>query len=353
MARRTPHDTEPVAWTATAWPTHDDWGEGLEAGRAEVAALAGALAGGGAGPTVGSKGPERAADPARARVLVPPRDEATGDAAAERLADAATADPATYADIWLRDTGPVFTLDENGPIAVAFAFNGWGGRFFMPEDQEVAAQIAERAGVRLERVDLVTEGGAIEVDGAGTAIITRASVLNRNRNPNLDAGDVERTFHDALGVERVIWLEEGLAHDHTDGHVDTLARFAAPGLVVCQAPAGPDDPNAAVLDDVARTLDRARDASDARLDVARIPSPGRVVGRDGVLRPASHMNYVHAAGQVITPLYDTPTAADALAGLREVFPDRPVVGLSARALVEEGGAFHCATVAAPHPDQRA
>lgn len=278
-------------------------------------------------------------------------DGAEGAAAAVSetgVPDAARAVPASYGDIWLRDTGPMFVAASDGPRAVAFRFNGWGGRYVYRDDAGVAERLARLADAPLDRLPLVGEPGAVEFDGEDTAIASRRCLLNKNRNPDLNARDVERLLRAALGVERVIWIEESLAGDHTDGHTDTLVRFARPGLVVTEAPAGARDPNSAARDHVARALDRARDAQGRRLDVARIAGAPVLTDAKGWPLPATHLNYVFAPKRLIAPLYSDPRAsAQALAGLADIFPDRDIVGLSAQAVLTGGGAFHCCTCAAP------
>ena len=199
---------------------------------------------------------------------------------------------APIGDIWLRDTGPIFVRDTSGsPVASAFTFNGWGGKYELPEDDRIAEIVAAKAGVRLRRFsDFIGEGGAIEADGEGTVITTRQCLLNRNRNPRMSEKDVEAVLKAAVGAQKVIWLDEGLTGDHTDGHVDNLARFVAPGKVVCMRPYGDDDPNAAVLAAIRASLARATDASGRRLEVIEIPSPGLALLDDEPV-PASHMNF--------------------------------------------------------------
>ncbi len=368
MTRRTPHETEPKHQRFLAWPHHADWRDDLDAARRETRALAAALApdpvqllalprlADGADAELRALDADPAADPDPA-VL---RDAEIAEAHAPDAArDHVVVREAQLGDVWLRDTGPVFTLAPDGPVAVSFAFNGWGGKYVYPGDEDVARQIAGLADIRLETSPLVTEGGALEFDGAGTAIVTRDSILNANRNPSWTAGDVERELSERLGVARVIWLEQGLLNDHTDGHADTIARFVRPGLVACMAPSGRDDPNARVLDEIARTLDRARDADGRRVDVARIPSPGLVRDADGRPAPASHLNWVFSSQRLVLPTYgpagDGGDAGDG--GVRDqvaaLFPDREVVAASARAFVAGGGAFHCASVESPHPGARA
>ncbi len=328
---RVPHETEPVAALWSAWPHHADWGDALGAARGETAALMAACADAGA----------------PARLLARTEDS---DDVADVLGDRVAIDQLIFGDTWLRDTGPVWAIDADGPVAVRFRFNGWGGKYIYPGDAHVAPGLAGVMDAPLREADLVAEGGGLEHDGQGTLITTRQNLLNRNRNPGLAAADVERTLAHALGAERVIWLDEGLVNDHTDGHVDNLVRFARPGLVVCQAPAGPDDPNAAVLDQIARVLDRAVDAQGRRFDVARVASPGFVADRDGRPLPASHMNFVFAGDAVLVPTYGAPTTERAVAALQDLFPDCKVAGLSGRGLLAEGGAFHCVTNAAPGPE---
>ncbi len=151
----------------------------------------------------------------------------------------------------------------------------------------------------------------------------------------------------ALGAKKVIWLGEGLLNDHTDGHIDNIARYVAPGHVVCQAPFGADDPNAAALDAIAAALSVAVDAAGRRLKVTRIPSPGLVEDEDGDAVPASHMNFIIGTRTVVVPTYGGASADDAVAALRPLFPGRTVVGLPSNAILEGGGSFHCITQQEP------
>jgi agmatine deiminase len=142
-------------------------------------------------------------------------------------------------------------------------------------------------------------------------------------------------------VRKVIWLGQGLMNDHTDGHVDNLARFVAPGVVACPVAFGLDDPNATAYDAAARDLAAASDARGERLRVIRVPSPGRLVGDDHRVMPASHMNFLIANQAVIVPVYGDPAGAWAVEALEAAFPTRRVIGLPAHALLTGGGSFHC------------
>jgi agmatine deiminase len=254
--------------------------------------------------------------------------------------------PAPYGDIWLRDTGPIFARTERGPMALRFNNNGWGGKFDLPADHTVGDDISRLAGTPIRRFDFVLEGGAVEPDGEGTILATRQTLLNANRNGWSEA-EAEAALRNAFGARKVIWLDCGLVNDHTDGHIDCIARFVAPGRVVCQSPAGDNDPNAEILEEIARRLRSATDASGRKLDVIRIPSPGLLPGDQGQAVPASHVNFVIANGVVVVPVYGTPSAERAVEALQAVFPTRNVIGVDSRALLGSGdaggGSFHCIT----------
>ena len=325
----------PAEWSAhralwVGFPSHAElWEDDLGPAQEEVAALAQALAGPGA---------------EQVKVLV--GDEEALEAAAALLGAVAGVEivPGVFGDVWLRDTGPIF----NAPTqAAAFAFNGWGGRYLLEGDDKVADQIAAASDATLTLYDFVLEGGALDHDGQGTVLTTRQCLLNPNRNRGWREGDAERALADALGARKVIWLDQGLMNDHTDGHVDNLARFVAPGVVACPVAFGPDDPNAAAYDAAARALAESTVINGEPLKVVRVPSPGRIKGDDHRVTPASHMNFVIANGAVIVPLYEARAGAWAIEALESLFKDRPVIGLPSRALLTGGGSFHCITQQVP------
>jgi agmatine deiminase len=265
--------------------------------------------------------------------------EAAAKAARTLLADVPAVEfvPGHFGDIWLRDTGPIFV----GPSAPAFRFNGWGGKYVLPGDDSVAEQLAAAAAVPLERYDFVLEGGGIDHDGDGAVLTTRECLLNPNRNRDWTQATAEAALREALGARKVIWLDKGLVNDHTDGHVDNLARFVSPGVVAIPLAFDQNYPHAAIYDAAAAVLAGATDASGRTLRVVRIPSPGRVAGDDGLAAPASHMNFIIANRAVIVPTYNDRAAAFALEALKPLFPDRAVIGLPSRALLTGGGSFHC------------
>jgi agmatine deiminase len=315
------------------FPSHAElWEDDLIPAQAEAAALARALAGPGG---------------ERVRLMI------CGDAA-EAAARALLDDVrgveivrGQFGDIWLRDTGPIFGGDSASPTAAAFRFNGWGGKYVLEGDESVADQIAAAAGAPLSVHDLVLEGGALDHDGLGAVLTTRQCLLNPNRNPGWTEVEAEAALAGALGVRKVLWLDEGLVNDHTDGHVDNLARFVAPGVVVCPVGWGRDDPNLEVYDHAAARLAEMTSGRGAPLQVARMASPGLIEDDDGAVVPASHMNFIIANTAVIAPLYNEAAGEAALEVLRGLFPERAVIGLPSRALLTGGGSFHCITQQEP------
>ena len=307
------------------FPSHAElWWEDLDEAQAEVAALARALAGPGG---------------ERVRLMVHGDDALA--TAGRLLGDVAGVEivPGRFGDIWLRDTGPIFLGPDH---AASFRFNGWGGKYVLEGDEEVAAQIAGHAGAGLMPHGFVLEGGAVDHDGAGTILTTRQCLLNANRNSGWDHLAAEAALASALGARKVLWLGEGLINDHTDGHVDNLARFVAPGVVACPEGFGEDDPNTDAYAAAARDLAAMTDADGRPLKVVRIPSPGLVTDEDGQAVAASHMNFLIANDAVIVPLYGHEQAgALALEVIGGLFPGREVIGLSSRAILTGGGSFHC------------
>ena len=320
----------PAEWSPhramwVGWPSHAElWENDLEAAQGEVEALVRALSG-----------------PGRETVrLLVGNDDALADARA-RFAEVEGVEVVfgRFGDIWLRDTGPIF---DAGRRAHGFRFNGWGGKYDLPHDDQVAGQIGDHAGAELERHDFILEGGALDHDGAGTILTTRQCLLNPNRNPGWTAADAEAALSGALGAGRVIWLNDGLLNDHTDGHVDNLARFVAPGVVACPIAFGRNDPNADVYDHAAAVLSGEIDNLGRKLRILRVPSPGFVGDEDERPVPASHMNFLIANGAVIVPTYGDETAARlACEALATVFPDREIIALPSTAILTGGGSFHC------------
>jgi agmatine deiminase len=337
---RQPAEWDPHEACWLAWPSHEDlWGDDLSGVREAFVEMARAIAD--ADPATGVPRGEAL------EILVP-------DAVNALLAkNAMKGLPCRFhripfGDIWLRDTAPIFLTGKNGETAtVSFGFNGWGGKYVLPHDEEVSARIAEARGGPAFRFPWVLEGGSVEVDGEGTCLTSRQCLLNPNRNPGVRVDAIEVGLREALGVTSVLWLQDGLLNDHTDGHVDTIARFVAPGVVVCMRPSGSFDPNAKTLLEIERDLCSFWDARGRRLRVVTIPSPGRVVDEEGQVMPASYVNFYIGNRAVVMPAYGSPYDEEARAAVAKLFPGRRTVSVSAKRLLTGGGAFHCITQQQP------
>ena len=258
---------------------------------------------------------------------------------ARRLAPFAEVLVEPFGDIWLRDTGPIILGVGAERRAIGFQFNGWGGKYELPGDEDIGERLARRARLPFSRSDWILEGGAIDGDGSGTIVTTEQCLLNPNRN-TLTREETEELLRRDLGISRVVWLGSGLLNDHTDGHVDNVARFVAPGRVAIPTPAG-DDPNEAVYAEAARRL------ADAALDVAILPSPGRITDEDGDVIPASYMNFYIGNAVVVVPQYGAPTDQAAVDAVQALFPDRRAIGLRADHILTGGGSFHCISQQVP------
>ena len=324
MPSRQPPEWAPHRFVWIGFPSHADlWEDDLEPARAEVAAFARAVHADGAGEDVRLV----AADPASAR-------------AAAELAPFATIVQEPFGDIWLRDTGPIILKGGGSRSAASFRFNGWGGKYDLEGDDTVGLRLAETLGCDARRHDWILEGGAIDVDGTGLLVTTEQCLLNPNRNPCLGKAEVEARLRADLGVDRVLWLGDGLLNDHTDGHVDNLARFVGENRLAIPVAAGNDDPNAAVYADA-----RAR-AEAFGVEVVPIPSPGRVE-RVGEIIPASYMNFYIGNAAVVVPVYGARNDEATVKAVGALFPGREAVGLRADHILTGGGSFHCISQQVP------
>ena len=344
--RRQPAEWLPHAAVWIGWPSAADlWEDNLAPAQAEVSEFVGAICfpdpGDEAGERMRGEKVELLVRGADARIAAEAMRLGLPDPSMVRLHEA------PIGDVWLRDTGPIFVDDGSAEVnASAFRFNGWGEKYLLDSDAEIAGLIAEKARARLRRFDAFTgEGGALEVDGEGTCITTRQCLLNKNRNPSMSETDVEGVLKEAIGAERVIWIDEGMIGDHTDGHVDNIVRFIAPGVVVCMRPTGKHDPNAKIYAAIKKTLEAAKDAAGRSLEIVEIPSPGKAI-MDGRVVPASHMNFYIANQSLVMPSYGGLTGEDETAleclEILEAHVDRPhFYAIDSSHLLSGGGSFHC------------
>lgn len=259
-------------------------------------------------------------------------------------------------DAWIRDHGPTFLVGGRGAgsgaaasglAAIDWGYNAWGGKYPpWDRDDQVPARIAARLGIPCFTPGMILEGGSIDGDGEGTLLTTEACLLNANRNPGLGRTEIEERLRENLGVSHVLWLGDGIAGDDTDGHVDDLTRFVAPGVVVTAVEDDPADENYAVLQDNLARLRGMLDARGRRLEVVTLPMP-RPVYHEGQRLPASYANFYIGNAAVLVPVFDGPADERALGILGRLFPDRRVVGIRAQDLVWGLGAFHCLTQQQP------
>ncbi|RPF71457.1 agmatine deiminase family protein [Aurantiacibacter spongiae] len=323
MTRRMPAEWAEQDWIWIGFPAHADlWEDNLVPAQEQIAAFANAVAE--TGQSV--------------RLVV--RDAATEMRARDLVSGAVSFERHPYGDIWLRDTGPVTVLTGSGCLAQRFGFNGWGEKFVMEGDRDTGAALAASAGLDHPKADWILEGGAIETDGTGLAVTTGQCLLNPNRNPSLSKEEIGARLERDLGFGRILWLGNGLAGDHTDGHVDNLARFVSEGVLAVPRATASDDPNRAVYDDA-----RAR-AQAFGLTVRDVPSPGWM-GEGDEVEPASYMNFAVTNDLVVVPTYGSAHDDEAVATIGDLFPGRAAIGLRADAVLTGGGSFHCASCHVP------
>ena len=348
---RMPAEFEPHAGCWMAWPERsDNWRLGAKPAQRAFAEVAAAIA---------AAEPLTMAVSARqfehCRASLPP---------AVRVVEISTD------DAWMRDIGPTFLLGDGGELrGVDWHFNAWGGLdgglyFPWDRDERVARKVLEVERAARYRAPIVLEGGSIHVDGEGTVLSTEECLLNRNRNPGLSRTEIERVLCEHLGAERVLWLERGTCNDETDGHVDNIACFVRPGVVLLSWSDDASDPQHEISLDALRRLERASDARGRSLEVVRIPAPGplhvsaeeaagvdAVEGtlprRAGERLAGSYVNFYPANGRIVYPLLDARHDEQAGAVLAECFPGREVIGVPAREILLGGGNIHCITQQVP------
>jgi len=326
-----PAEWEPHSRCWMAWPCRDEaWGEHMDAARTAYADVARAIA-----------------DFEPVTMVCNPSDVAE---ASLTLGNGTPIDVVSMEidDSWLRDSGPTFLLDRNGHLAGAhWRFNAWGQKYQpYSRDAVVAKRILKHVGARRFRAPFVLEGGAIHVDGEGTVLTTEQCLLNPNRNPDVTKAEVEQNLRDWLGVSTVIWLPEGLEDDETDGHVDEIACFVRPGVVLALSTDDKSDGNFDVLQTNLDILRSARDAKGRPLQVIEVPQPARQEHK-GKRLSLSYINFYIANGGVVMPAFDVAEDERAFRIIRDAFPNHRVVQVHARDIFLGGGGIHCITQQQP------
>jgi agmatine deiminase len=316
----------------SAWPASKQaWGDHLERAQREFVAFCNVLL--------------EHEDAERLELLVPDAEgEATARAALHAHGSRVRYRRLPYGDVWLRDTAPWFVCGKGALGCVRFGFNGWGAKYSYPGDAELGARLCEERGLACFAFDTILEGGALELDGEGTCLTTESCVLNQNRGDRLEHCAIEALLRDALAVDKVLWLRAGLAGDHTDGHIDNLARFVAPGVVMHMRALSSDDPNRETLATIEADLGRFTDAAGRRLRLLPVASPGRILDAAGAPIAASYLNFYIGNRVVVVPGFGSAYDERAREAIAAAFPDRRVVLSPARAILEGGGGtFHCMT----------
>ncbi|WP_042385315.1 agmatine deiminase family protein [Streptacidiphilus melanogenes] len=312
-----------------SWPASVNiWGDQLGGVRADIARLAKAVAG--YEPVVMFARPEQADD------------------AQAAVGDGVEVVPLAVDDLWARDTVPVFVHDDGTLKGVDFNFNGWGEKQKEHgNDSALAAALLSRYRIPRIETPVVAEGGAFETDGRGTLLVTESSVVNDNRNPGMSRDDIEAELMKALGVTKIIWLAGVKGKDITDAHVDCLARFVAPGVVVLDKPfpGAPADVWSEAAAQAKEVLSKATDADGNPLKIVEIqePDPDRITGR-GDAFVSSYINFFVANGAVFMPRFgDADADANAQRIMRDHFPGRDIVALQIDNIAAGGGGIHCST----------
>ncbi|MGW8378588.1 agmatine deiminase family protein [Streptomyces sp. ODS28] len=342
---RLPAGWQPHARTFLAWPPRwSVWGRYARGAQHDIGALARAIAE--YEPVV---------------VLARP-----GEVRAARRGCGGAAEvwPVPVDDLWVRDTGPVFVAGGGPAVAggsagqgalygIDLGFNGWGGSQRHRRDRRVARRVLERAGVPRVRPGLTAEGGSLETDGEGTLLATESSLLDPARNPGMTRGDVERELKDAFGADTVVWLRGVRGEDITDCHVDALARFAAPGVVLLSRPARGGDVWERVYEQARAALREATDARGRRLELVELPEADpRGTGDRGPDFLGSYVNYYVANGAVLLPRFGDRRADERAASLLgDLHPGREIRAVTVDTVASGGGGIHCATQQQPEARQ--
>jgi agmatine deiminase len=325
-----PGEWAPHARCWMAWPCREAaWGPGLEAARRATAEIARAIA---------------ALEP----VTMIARPDLTAGVSLGCGPGIAVL-PMAHDDSWTRDTGPCFVVAPDGRRAgVAWQFNGWGQAYpDIAQDAQMARRLLEHLGLPVYKAPIVLEGGAVQVDGEGTALLCEPSVLDRHRNPGRTRAEIEAVLAQHLGVMRTIWLPYGLIDDETGGHVDNVACFARPGLVLVHLPADPADPDHAGCQRNQEALRATPDAAGRTLEIVPLPVPRARPRHDGARLTLSYVNLYVANGGVVMPGFQDPADAPAFRQVAHAFPDRRIVQVDALDLVQGGGGIHCITQQEP------
>jgi len=256
-----------------------------------------------------------------------------------------------YADVWFRDYGPTFIINDRRELAIVnWIFNCWGDKYDdLIKDKDIPKVINKTLQLPCFTPHIVMEGGSIDVNGKGTLLTTEQCLLNPNRNPNLSRADIEKYLKDYLGITHFIWLKNGICGDDTDGHIDDLARFVNPTTIVCAYEDNPDDQNYDALKGNYDILKEATDQDGNQINIVKLPMPGNIGGEYSL--PASYTNFYIGNTKVLMPTFNHKNDTTALTILQKLFPDRKVIGIDCSDLVNGYGTIHCISQQQPSTKQ--
>ncbi len=324
-----PAEWQPHARCWMAWPCREEvWGDAMDDARRAYAAVAQAI--------VEFEPVTMVANP--------------GDVVSASLACGKNVEilPLDLDDSWMRDFGPTFVVDGKGGIAgCTWHFNAWGNKYeFYNNDARLGSALLARQKIRRFDAPFVLEGGAIHSDGEGTVLTTETVLLNPNRNPGMSKDETEQALKDWLGAEKVIWLPAGYHYDETDGHIDNVACFARPGVILAAACPDAGDPNYEILRANIEILRASTDAKGRELTVLTVDQPARME-EDGQRLSSSYINFYIANGGIVMPAFEDKRDSAARRTIAEAFPDRKVVQVVANDIVRGGGGIHCITQQQP------
>ena len=246
-------------------------------------------------------------------------------------------------DSWCRDHGPGFLVNRanSSRLILDWEYNAWGGKYPpYNNDNEIPQKIAKSLNLEFVSPGLVMEGGSVEFNGAGTVMTSRSCLLNKNRNPNLTQSQIEENLINFYGVEQVLWIEDGIVGDDTDGHIDDTVRFVSESKVVTMVESNKSDANHSILSENLEMLKKMRLLNGKQLDIVEIEMPKPVID-NGERLPASYANFCMTNKHVIVPTYRCKNDDKALSILQECFPEREVVGIDSTEIIWGLGSFHC------------
>jgi len=256
-------------------------------------------------------------------------------------------------DIWVRDHGPITVMKDAEPMIMDFKFNGWGGKYPAENDNLITRTLHAKGCFNrtpMQSVEMILEGGGIEVDGHGTLLTTTSCLLAKTRNPELTQAEIESRLKTMFGLERVLWLEHGdLSGDDTDGHIDTIARFVDPHTICYVSCTDPEDEHFETFKKMEQQLQTFTDYKGNPYTLIPLPWPkAKYAEFDGRRLPATYANFLIINGAVLAPTYDDPADEEALQTLQDCFPDREIIPIPSTAVIQWYGSVHCMTMQLPY-----